>query len=170
MNCSTPGFPVLRYLPEFAQTHIHWVGDAIQPSRPLSPPSPPAFSLYQHQSFPMNWLFASGGQSIGASALVLPVNIQGWLPLGLTGLISLQSKGFSRVFSSSTVQKHRFFGAQPSLWALCLSPFSLQTEGTLWMPQDFTGHGGHDGQEEVNLSGSFPAGCGYEIINKWQFP
>ena len=66
--------------------------ELMRPFHPLSPPSPPAFSLYQHQSFPMNWLFASGGQSIGASALVLPVNIQGWLPLGLTGLTSLQSK------------------------------------------------------------------------------
>ena len=63
-------------------------------------------------SFPMSWLFISGGQSIGASASasVLPMNIQGWFPLGLTGLISLLPKGFSRVFSSSTVQKHQFFG------------------------------------------------------------
>ena len=70
-------------------------------------------------SFPMSWPFASGGQSIGASALasVLPTNIQGWFLLGLTGLISLQSKGFSRVFSSTIVQKHQFFSAQPSLWS-----------------------------------------------------
>ena len=69
-------------------------------------------------SFPMSQLFKSDGQSIGvpASASVLPVNIQGWFPSGLTGLISLQSKGFSRVFSSSIVWKHRFFGAQSSLW------------------------------------------------------
>ena len=68
--------------------------------------------------FPMSWLFASGGQSIGASvsASVLPVNIQDWFPLGLTGLISLQSKGISRVLSSTTVQKHQFFSTQPSLW------------------------------------------------------
>ena len=66
---------------------------------------------------PMSWLFASGGQSIGvsASASVLPVTIQGWFPLGLTGLVSLQSKGLSGVFSSTTVRKHQFFGAQPSL-------------------------------------------------------
>ena len=65
-------------------------------------------------SFLMSWLFASGGQSIGASAWasVLPMNIQDWLPLGLTGLISLLSKGLSRVFPSTTVQKHQFFGAQ----------------------------------------------------------
>ena len=69
-------------------------------------------------TFPMSGLFASGGPSIGASALasVLPVNIQGWFPLGLTGLISLQSKGLSGT-SSSTVQKHQFFGTQPSLWS-----------------------------------------------------
>ena len=67
-------------------------------------------------SFPMNQLFAWGGQSTGASALasVLPVNIQGWSPSEWTGWISLQSKGLSRVFSNTTVQKHQFFGAQPS--------------------------------------------------------
>ena len=70
-------------------------------------------------SFPMNWLFASGGQSIGASASasVLPKNIQGSFPSGLTGLISLLSKELSRVFFRTTVWKHRFFGAQPSLWS-----------------------------------------------------
>ena len=74
------------------------------------------------QSFPasgfflMNWLFTSGGQSIGASApaAVLPMNIQDWFPLGLTGLISLQTKGLSRVFSNTTVWRHHFFGTQPS--------------------------------------------------------
>ena len=78
-------------------------------SRPQSFPAP--------GSFPVSRLFASGDQSIGASASVLPVNIQGWFPLGLTGLISLLSKGLSRVFSSTTVQKHQFFGTQPSLWS-----------------------------------------------------
>ena len=69
--------------------------------------------------FPVSWLFASGGQSIGASALasVLPMNIQGWFLLGCTGWISLQSKGLSRVFSNTTVQKHQFFDPQPSLWS-----------------------------------------------------
>ena len=71
-------------------------------------------------SLPMNWLFASGVQSIGASASVLPMNIQGWFPLGLTGLISLQSKGLSRVFSNTTVQKHQFF-FRPSLWSNFIS-------------------------------------------------
>ena len=70
-------------------------------------------------SFPMSQLIASGGQSIGASAStpVLPMNIQDWFPLGLAYLISLQSKGLSRVFSNTTVQKHQFFGTQPSLWS-----------------------------------------------------
>ena len=67
----------------------------------------------------MSQFFASGGQNIGASASpsVLPMNIQGWFPLGFTGLISLQSKGLSRVFSNTTIQKHQFFSAQPSLWS-----------------------------------------------------
>ena len=70
-------------------------------------------------SFPVSQLFTSGGQRIqaSASASVLLMNIQGWLPLGLTGLISLQSKGLSRVFSSTTVQKNQFYNAQPSLWS-----------------------------------------------------
>ena len=71
------------------------------------------------ESFPASQLFASGGQSIGVSALakILPINIQGWFPSGLTSLISLQSKGLSRVFSSTTIWKHQFFSAQPSLWS-----------------------------------------------------
>ena len=70
-------------------------------------------------SFQLSQLFASGGQSIGASAStsVLPMNIQDWLPLGWTGWISLQSKGLSRVFSNTTVQKHQLFSAQLSLWS-----------------------------------------------------
>ena len=66
-------------------------------------------------SFPMSQIFTSGGQSIGTSASVLPTNTQDWFPLGLTGLISLLSKGLSRVFSNTTIQKHQFFGAQLSL-------------------------------------------------------
>ena len=68
-------------------------------------------------SFPMSRLLASGGQSIGALASVLPMNIQGLFALGWTGWISLQSKGLSRAFSNTTVRKHQFFGAQPSLWS-----------------------------------------------------
>ena len=116
MDCSMPGFPVLRCLLGFVQIFVHWVGHAIQPSHPLSPPF--SFCI---QSFPasgsflMSRLFASGGQSIGASASVLPMNIQGWCPLVLTGLVSLLSKGLSTVFSSTTVRKHQFFSTQPSL-------------------------------------------------------
>ena len=122
MNCSMAGFPVLHNLLEFAQTHVHWIGDAIQPSHPLSSPSPPAFNLSEHQGLFQRGSSsneASGGQSIGvsASALVLPMNIQDWFPLGLTGWVSLQSKGSSRVFSSTTFQKHQFLGTQPSLWS-----------------------------------------------------
>ena len=83
----------------------------------------PFFSCLQShtasESFPKSQLFISGGQNIGASASasVLPMNIQDWLPWGLTGLISLQSKGLSRVFTNTTVQKHQFFSAQLSLWS-----------------------------------------------------
>ena len=105
------GFPILYYLSEFAQTHVHWVSDAIQPSQPLPPPSPLALNLSKPSgSFPMHRLCVSGGQRTGESASVLPMNIQGWFPLRLTGLISYLSKGFSRVFCNTTVQKHQFFG------------------------------------------------------------
>ena len=116
MDCNVADFPVLHHLLELAQTCVHWVGDAIQPSHPLLPPSP-AFNFSQHQGlFPVIQLFTSSGQSIGASASasVLPMNIQGWFPLGLTGFISLLSKGLSRLFSNTTGQKHKFFGTQPS--------------------------------------------------------
>ena len=74
-------------------------------------------SLPESGSFPRSQFFTSGDQSIRASALVLPMNTQDWLPLGLTGLISLQFKGLSSIFSNTTVQKHKVFGAQPSLWS-----------------------------------------------------
>ena len=78
-------------------------------------------------SFPVSRLFTSGGQSIGASASVLPMNIQSWFPLGWTGWISLQSKGLSRVFSSTKVQKHQFFVTQPSLWSnSCIRTWLLE--------------------------------------------
>ena len=77
MDCRTPGFPVLHYLLEFAQIHVHRVNDAIQPSHPLSSPSPPALNLSQHQGLLQSHFFASGGQSmeVSASSLVLPMNI-----------------------------------------------------------------------------------------------
>ena len=114
MNRSTPGLLVHHYLPEFTQTHVQQVGDAIQPSHPLLSPFllPPAAS----ESFPMSQLFAWDGKSSGVSALAsfFPKKSQGWSPSEWTGWISLQSKGLSRVFSNTTVQKHQFFSAQLS--------------------------------------------------------
>ena len=120
MHCSTPGLPVHHQPPEFTQTHVHWVGDAIQPSHPLSPPSPPALSLSQHRGL-FHQLFASGGQGIGVSAStsVLPVSTQDWSPLEWTGWISLQSKGLSSLMQhhcskASIFQRLAFFTVQLS--------------------------------------------------------
>ena len=118
MDCSTPGFPIHHQLPQLAQTHVHWVSDAIQPSHPLLSPSPPAFDLSQHQA-----LF-QGVSSSHQVAKVLEFQLQhqsfqwifkDWFPLGLTGLISLRPKWLLRVFFNATVQKHQFSGAQLSL-------------------------------------------------------
>ena len=118
MDCSTPGLPVHHQLPEFTQTHVHWVGDAIQLSYPLSFPSPPAFNLPQHQGL-FKWVSSlhqvDKVLEFQLSATVLPMNIQDWFPLGWTGWISLQSKGVSKAFSKTTVQKHQFFGSQLSV-------------------------------------------------------
>ena len=105
MDCSTPGFPVLYCLPEFAWTHVHWVSDVTNHLILCCCLSICLLSFPASGSFPMSWLFASGGQRIGASALasVLPMNIQDWSPLGWTGLISSLTKGLSRIFSSTTV-------------------------------------------------------------------
>ena len=109
MDCSTPGFLVVYHLPEFVQIYAHWVSDAIQPSYPLSSPSPPSFNLSRHQGL-FQWVNSlhQGGKGIGASASasVLLVNVQDWFPLRLIGLIFLQSKVLSRVFSNITVRKH----------------------------------------------------------------
>ena len=117
MNCSMPGFPVHHQFQELVQTNVHPVGDAIQLSHPVIPFSSHLQSFPTSESFPMSQFFTSGGQSIGvsASASVLPMNIQDWFPLEWTGWISLQSKGLSRVFSNTTMQKHQFFSTQLSL-------------------------------------------------------
>ena len=117
MDCSTPGFSVLQHLLELAQTHIHWISDAIQPSHSVVP----FFSRLQ--SFPASGFFffqwvVSSHQV--AKELELQFQHQSfqwtlWFPLGLTGLISLQSKRLSKVFSNTTIRKHQFFGTQPSL-------------------------------------------------------
>ena len=119
MDCSMPGFHVHHCLPELPQTHVHWVSDFIQPSPSVIPFSSCLLTLPASGSFQMSEFFESGGQSIGvlASASILPMNIQDYFPLGLTGLISLQSKRLSRAFSNTTVQKHHFFGTQLSLWS-----------------------------------------------------
>ena len=117
MNRSTPGLPVHHQLPEFTQTYVHQVGDAIQPiSSFVIPFSSCLQSFPASGAFLMNQFFTSGGQRIGvpASASVLPMNIQDWFPLGWTGWIFFQSKGLSRVFSNTTVQKHQFFSTQLS--------------------------------------------------------
>ena len=110
MDCSMPGFPVLHYFIQFAQTHVHWVGDAIQPSHPLSSPSPPAFNLFQNQGL-FQWVDSSHLVAkvveLSASASIFLMNIQDWFPLGWTGLILL-SKGLSKFFSNNNIQKHVF--------------------------------------------------------------
>ena len=115
MNCSMPGLPVHHQLLEFTQTHVSpWCHPAISSS--VVPFSSCPQSLPASESSPMSQLFTWGGQNIGVSAStpVLPMNTQDWSPLAWTGWISLQSKGLSRVFSNTTIQKYQFFGSQPS--------------------------------------------------------
>ena len=106
VDCNTPDCPVLHHLPELHQTNVHWVGDAIQPFVILFSSCLQSFPA--SGSFATSWLFTSCGESTGtsASASVPSVNIQDWFPLGLTGLIFLQSKWLPRFFSNATVQKH----------------------------------------------------------------
>ena len=119
MDCSMPGFPVLHSLPNFAQTHVQCVNDAIQLSHfllslLLLPSVFPSIRLFSNEAalhirWPKWWSFSL--------SISLPMHIQGWFPLGLTGLISLLSKGLTRVFSNTIVQKHHFFRTQPILWS-----------------------------------------------------
>ena len=117
IDCSMPVFLVLCYMLEFAQIHAHWVGDAIYHSLLLCLQSflasgfLPMTLMYQVLCirWPKYWSFSL--------ASVLSTNIQGWFLLELTGLISLQSKELSSVFYSTTIWKHHFFSAQPSLWS-----------------------------------------------------
>ena len=117
--CSMPGLPVYQQLPEFTQTHVHWVGDAIWPSYHLL--SSLLFSIFPSiRIFQMNQFFSSGGQSTGASASasVLPMNIQDWSPLGWIGWLSLKSKGLKNLqhhsSKASILQHSAFFIVQVS--------------------------------------------------------
>ena len=122
MDYSTPGFPVLQHLPEFAQTHVHWLNEAMQPSPPQSPPSPPALNLSQHQGLlqwlgspqqvleyllPKYWSFSFSISPFSEYSGLISFSID-WFDL-------LLSKGLSRVFTSTTVWRHQFFGALPFL-------------------------------------------------------
>ena len=141
MDCSTPGFPVLHCLPEFAQTHVHWVRDTTEPSHPLSPSSS-ALNPSQHQDL-FQWVSSSHQVAkilaFQLQASVLPVNIQGWFPLELTGLLSLLSKGLSGVFSNTTIRKHHFFDAylwsNSHVWHDCWKYHSLEYTDLCW-PSD----------------------------------
>ena len=140
MDCSTPGLPVHHLTPRVYSNSCpssRWchstISSSVVPFSHLQ--SFPALGFFQMSQF-----FTSGGQSIGvsASASVFPMNIQDWFPLGLTGWISLQSKGLSRVFSNTTVQKHQFFGAQLSflsnshIHTRLLEKPQLWLDGPLW--------------------------------------
>ena len=116
MDCSTPGFPVHHQLPELAQTHVHQVGDAIQPSHSLSSPCPPAFNLSQHQGFsnesalhirwPKYWSFSISSSNEYSGPISIRID---WFDLAVQG--NLKS------LLHTTVQKHQFFGTQLSLWS-----------------------------------------------------
>ena len=116
MNCTMPGLPLHHHLQESTQSQLHQVSDTIQPSHPLSSPyppapSPPSIRVFSSEStlrmrWPKYWSFSF--------SIIASKEHPGWFPLEWTGWISLQSKGLSRVFSNTTVQKHQFFGAQPS--------------------------------------------------------
>ena len=122
-DCSMPGHPVHYQLPEFTQTRplSQWCHPTNSSS--VVPPSSRLQSFPASGSFPMSQFFTSGGQSIGVSALasVLPMNTQDWSHLRWTGWISLQSKGLSRVFSNTTVQKYKFFGVDYMPWSSFLN-------------------------------------------------
>ena len=145
MDRSMPGFLVHYQLPELTQIHVHQVSDAIQPSHPLSSPSLPAFSLSQsflrvfssesalYTRWSKNWSFSF-------SISPFPMNIQDWFSLGWTGWISLQSKGLSKVFSNTIVQKHQFFSAQFSLFKVQLShPYMTTGRTTALTRRTFVG-------------------------------
>ena len=120
MEGSTPGFPVLYYLYRVSPDSCPWslwcyptISSSVAPFSSCAQSFPPS------ESFLMSWFFTPGGQSIraSASASVLSINVYDWFPLGLTGLISLLSKGLPGVFFNTRVRRHQFFSTQPSLWS-----------------------------------------------------
>ena len=137
MDCSMPSLPVHHQLPEPTQTHVHRISDAIQPSHPLLSPSPSTFNLSHirifsstsglHIRWPKYWSF---------SFTIGPYNEYSGLisfRIDLIGLISLQSKGLSIVFSNTTVQKHQFLDTQPSLWSNSHIHTWLLEKPQLWL-------------------------------------
>ena len=131
---AAPGFPVHYQLLEFSQTSCslsNWCHPTISFS--VVTFSSCLHSFPASSSFPVNQFYIFGGQIIGALASVLPMNIQDWFPLGLTSLISLQSKRLSRIFSNTTVQKHIFFSAQLSLWSNSHIHMWLLEKSELWL-------------------------------------
>ena len=142
MDHSTPGFPVHHQPPEFTQTHVHWVGGVIQPSHPLLSASPPALNLSQHQGL-FKWVSSSHqvAKSIGvsASASDLPMNIQDWFPLGLTGLISLQSKGLSKSLLQHHSSKASIFQCSAFFMAQLSHPYMTTGKTIVLSRQTFVG-------------------------------
>ena len=121
MDYSTPGFPVHHQLLELAQTHVHWVGEAIQPSRPLSSPSLPAFNLSQHQGL-FKWVSSLNqmAKDWSFSFSISPSNVYSELiSFRIDCFDPLPSKELLRVFSCTTIQKHQFFSSHPSFWSNC---------------------------------------------------
>ena len=131
MDCSTPGFPVHHQHLGLALTHVYRVSNAIQPSHPLSSSSPSAFNLSQHQSFSVSQLFASGGQSIGVSALasVLPINIQDWFPLDWLVWSPWSPRDSQQSSPTTQFQKHQFFTS--AFFMVQLSHPSMTTGKTI---------------------------------------
>ena len=144
MDCSMPGSSFLHYqsVLKFMSIELEMLSNHLIRCCPLLLPS--IFSAWG--SLQVSWFFIYGGQRTGASALVsvLPMNGQGWFPLGLTGLISLQSRGLSRVFFSTTIQKHQFLSTQPSLWSQLSQPYmttgkTIALTTDLCQPSDVSG-------------------------------
>ena len=131
MDCSTPGSPVFHYLLKFAQTHVHRVSDATQPFHPLSSPSLPVLNLSQHQGkWPKYWSFSFSISPFNEYPGLVSFRIDCFDLLAVQGTLK-------RVFSNNTVEKHQFFGAQPSLWSKCHICTWLLEKPHLWLHGTF---------------------------------